>query len=162
MERAEGEYAGGEAPSVGKLLRSRGLRVALAVCLAGDVAILVICPILGGDCLYGFLTLIALPVILSGPLGLVVPRQAAWAAQQQWPWGVTGRGAELAVWLGGLAALAVVILIGHVIAIRILNVFDYGGIFVRPRLLQIGLGLAAVYYAGLGAIAVAMRPSSAP
>ncbi len=54
------------------------------------------------------------------------------------------------------------IVIGHVIAIGLLNFFDYGGTLVRPRLLQIGLGLAAIYYAGLVAIAVAMRPGRVP
>lgn len=152
----------GDAQSVMALLRSHGLRMALVACVAGDLAILVICPLIGGDCLYGFLSLIAFPVILSGPLGLAMPRQAAWAAGHDWPLGITGLRAELAVWLAGFAALAGLILIGHVITIGILNYFDYGGMLVRPRLLQIGLGLAAVYYAGLGAIAVAMRPSRAP
>lgn len=149
-------------PSVMALLRSRGLAMALAACVASDLALIVLCPLFGGDCLYGFFTLIAFPVVLSGPLGLAVPRDASWAAGEVWPLGLTGRRAELMVWLAGFAGLAVLIAAGHVLAIGVLNYFDYGGMLVRPRLLQIGLGLAAIYYAGLGAIAVAMRPGRVP
>ncbi len=149
-----------------------------AVVFAGlvvlDLVILVTCPLLGGDCLYGFFSLIVFPVILTGPVGLAVPRNAARLARTAGDvakqylgdaaggrlarFAGTGHG-EVAVWISGALALALVITITHVLAIFLFNAFDYGGALIRPRLLQVELGLAAIYYVGLGAIAYALRPA---
>jgi len=144
---------GGDPPPAGAFFLSHWLILALAACLAVDLAVLAVCPAFGGDCLYGFLTLIAFPVVLSGPLGVTMPRLAARAARRS----RAGWRAGLGFWVAGFAALMALILLGHVIAVRFLNGFDYGGVLVRPRLLQIGLGLAAVYYVALGAIALRHR-----
>ncbi|NIP75536.1 MAG: hypothetical protein GTN90_05920 [Xanthomonadales bacterium] len=149
-----------------------------AVVLAGlvllDFLVLIFCPLLGGDCLYGFFSLIVFPVILTGPVGLAVPRNAARLAQmaralaEQRLGGAAGERlawfagtvyGEVAVWLAGALALALLITIAHVLAIFVFNAFDYGGALIRPRLLQVELGLAAIYYVGLGAIAYALRPA---
>ncbi|HUS54883.1 MAG TPA: hypothetical protein VMY41_12900 [Thermohalobaculum sp.] len=116
-----------------------------------DGVILLVCPLYGGDCLYGFRTLIAFPVMLSGPAGVLLPRAALRYGRD--------RRSRALIWIAGGLLLLAVVTICHVVAIRLLNFADYGEVLVRHRLLAIGLGLATVYYAGLSAIAFAKAPA---
>ena len=125
----------------------RWLAAILAFFALGDTAVLLACPMFGGDCLYGFLTLIAYPVILSGPLAHSL---AHFARRQPNGW---RRQAVISL-AGGLSLFAWVT-VCHVVAIRLLNGFDYGEVLFRPRLLAVTLSLSAVYYAALSIIAYA-------
>jgi hypothetical protein len=147
----------GDAPNAEKspvLHPSGGRRLGqlLAAFAVIDGAILLICPMIGGDCLYGFFTLIAFPVMLSGPAGMLVPRLAL--RGRDWRW-------TAAIWIGGGLLLLAIGAICHVAAVGRLNFHDYGGVLVRHRLLIIELGLAAVSYAGLGVIALVKAPGGA-
>jgi hypothetical protein len=109
-----------------------------------DGMIFLICPSYGGDCLYGFFTLIAFPVMLSGPAGTLMPR---FAMRQYSDWG-----SRTLIWvIGGLLLLAIVTLC-HVVAIRLFNFHDYGEAWIRQRLLGIEIILAMIYYVGLSII----------
>lgn len=150
-ESPAGRLAGRPAPFAAFPAPARRLALACLLLLLGlDLAVAGVCPLLGGDCLYGLFTLIAGPVVLAGLLGVLLPRA------------MRGRGYGLAARLGLLAAggliPAGVVVAGHVAAIRLLNGADYGGVLLRPRLLAVGLGLAGVYYAALAAIAL-LRPA---
>jgi hypothetical protein len=111
-----------------------------------DLTVAGVCPFFGGDCLYGFFTLIAGPVLVGGLMGALLPRAAR------------GAGARLGVTVAGGLGLAGVVLAGHVAAVRMFNAADYGGVLVRPRLLAVGMGLALAYYLGLAVIAL-LRPN---
>jgi len=125
----------------------RRLFAVLALFIVADTAIGLVCPMFGGDCLYGFLTLIAFPVMLSGPLGMLLPRYARCHSPNR-----LARGAIFVV--GGVVLLAAVTAC-HVLAIRVFNELDYGGVLVRHRLLWVELGLSAAYYSVLGGISYA-------
>lgn len=118
-----------------------------------DGAILLICPRYGGDCLYGFFTLIAFPVMLSGPAGVLMPRFAL-RLGAHWR-------TRAMIWFSGRALVAAVVTICHAAAIRLFNFHDYGEVLVRHRLLVIELGLAMIYYCGLSIIAFARASSHA-
>lgn len=126
---------------------ARRLALACAALLIGlDLTVAGVCPLLGGDCLYGLFTLIAGPVLLGGMMGALLPR----AVQRTC--------VRLIVTAAGGLVLAGVVLAGHVAAIGMFNAADYGGVLVRPRLLAVGMGLALAYYTGLAGIAL-LRPS---
>ena len=110
-----------------------------------DGLILLLCPMFGGNCLYGFLTLIAYPVILSGLVGVLLPRFAMRSAK--------GWRARALISVLGAAVLLAVVTICHAAAIRLFNSFDYGGVLIRHRLLTIELALSMAYYTALSAIA---------
>lgn len=112
-----------------------------------DGLILLLCPMFGGNCLYGFLTLIAYPVILSGLAGVLLPRLLMRSAKG---W----RTRALFSFIGAVVLLAVVT-ICHIAAIRLFNSFDYSGILIRYRLLNIELALSMIYYTALSIIAYA-------
>ncbi len=125
----------------------RRLLAFLAVFALIDGATLLMCPRFGDDCLYGFFTLIAYPVILSGPLGMLLPHFAM-------RYGKDWRARSLISVTGAVLLLAVVT-ISHAAAIRLFNFHDYGGVLVRPRLLIIEVALSMIYYAVLNFIAYA-------
>lgn len=130
---------------------ARRLALACLLLLFGlDLAVAGLCPLLGGDCLYGLFTLIAGPVLLAGLLGTLLTR----AVRRR----VRGLAARLGLLAAGGLALAGVVVAGHVAAIRFCNAADYGGVLTRPRLLTVSLALALAYYAGLAAIAL-LRPA---
>jgi hypothetical protein len=118
-----------------------------------DGAILMICPGYGGDCLYGFFALIAFPVMLSGPAGVLVPRFAM-LYSKKWR-------ARAVIWLAAGLLLVAIVAICHMAAIRLFNFYDYGEVLIRPRLLVIELGLAVIYYSGLSIIAFVRASASA-
>jgi hypothetical protein len=125
---------------------ARRLALAGVLMLAGlDLATIGLCPLAGADCLYGLFTLLAGPVVLAGLAGAVIPRLA-----RRPP-------VRAALLLGGAVVLAAIVIGGHVAAVHWLNGAEYGGVWLRPRLLAVGLGLAGAYYAGQAAIAL-MRP----
>ena len=125
----------------------RRLLTFLAVFALIDGVTLLVCPSFGGDCLYGFFTLIAFPVVLSGPLGVLLPRFAM-RYGKEWR-------ARALISVTGAVLLLAVVTICHAGAIRLLNANDYGDVLVRPRLLIIELALSMIYYAVLTIIAYA-------
>jgi len=106
----------------------------------------------GGDCLYGFFTLIAFPVMLSGPAGALLPRFAL-------RYGVDWRSRALISVCGAVSLIAVVTFC-HVAAIRFFNYHDYGEVMIRDRLLVIELAIALIYYVALSLISFANAPAS--
>lgn len=122
----------------------------LALFVAADAGVAAICPLYGGDCLYGLFSLVVAPVMASGLLGVLLPRAARAAG-----WSVAARLTVLAA--GGAVALALVAA-GHVVAVRYCNALDYGGVLYQPRLLAVTAGLAAVYYLALAVIGLTRRP----
>jgi hypothetical protein len=130
---------------------SRQILQLLAAFAVIDGVILLICPMFGGDCLYGFFTLISFPVILSGPAGVLLPRYAV-------RFGKDWRSRTL-IWTAGAILLLAVVTICHAVAIRLLNFADYGKVLIRPRLLGIELAIALIYYVGLSLIAFAKAPA---
>jgi hypothetical protein len=136
--------------ALGSVLRRsvrKQLLIYLAACVLVDLAMLAICPRFGGDCLYGFFTLIAYPVMLSGVLAVLLPRVVL---RYRRPWGV-----RLSILAGGLLLLGAVIVASHAVAVGLLNAESYGGGLVRARLLSVELILAAIYYVPLSIIVLA-------
>jgi hypothetical protein len=122
----------------------------LALFAAVDATVWIICPRFGGDCLYGFFTLIAYPVILSGPVGLLVPHYAL----RRW----TDWRGRLLISISGAVLLAAMIVLCHAAAIRLFNSFDYGEVFIRRRLLAVELALSMIYYTALSIISYTKHP----
>jgi hypothetical protein len=131
---------------------NRWLVILLAAFAIIDTAILFICPNYRGDCLYGFFTFIAFPVMLSGPVGLLTPRFAL-RHGRHWQ-------SRTFIWISGGLLLIAAITICHAIAIRLLNFEAYGDILIRYRLLIVELCLALAYYTGLSIIAFVKAPTA--
>jgi hypothetical protein len=149
MSASEGRGNGlnaGPGPLLGRSAR-RWLLAILVIFALIDLVILLLCPMFGGNCLYGFLTLIVYPVILSGLLGVLLPRFAVRYAK--------GWRARALISALGAAVLLAGVTICHVAAIWLFNSFNYGGVLVRQRLLTIELVLSMAYYTVLTIIAYA-------
>jgi hypothetical protein len=136
-------------PVLHDVTRRRILQL-LAAFVAIDGVILLICPMYGGDCLYGFFTLIAFPVMLSGPAGVLLPR---FALRHFANWRSRGL-----IWVGGGLMLLTLATICHAATIRFFNYPDYGDVLIRNRLLVIELALIIIYYTGLSIIAFVKSP----
>jgi len=109
-----------------------------------DLAVAGICPLVGGDCLYGLFSLIVAPVMAAGLAGTLFSRALR----------VSGLGpaARIAVLAAGALGAGLVVGAGHVVAVHVCNGLDYGGVLYKPRLLGVTLALAGSYYAALAAI----------
>lgn len=112
-----------------------------------DLAVLAVCPAFGGDCLYGLFTLIAYPVMLSGVLGVLLPRIGL-RYRKRW-------GARLTIIAMGALLLGLIVVAAHMVAVGVLNAPSYGGVLVRTRLLSVELALAMTYYVLLSVIVFA-------
>jgi len=124
-------------------LRRRALAILLL--FAGlDLAIAGICPLFGGDCLYGLFSLVVAPIMAAGLAGTLLSR-ALRAAAVPWP-------RRVAVLAAGALGAGLVVGAGHVVAVRYGNGLDYGGVLYKPRLLGVALALAWSYYAALATI----------
>jgi hypothetical protein len=154
--REEGQSevdGGGGRPAPPAVFPAPARRLALAclVLRVGlDLAVAGICPLHGGDCLYGLFSLVVAPVMVAGLLGTVLPRAARWAG-----W---SRAGQVLACLAGAVLVAALVGSGHVAAVGFANALDYGGVLVKPRLLAVTLGLAAVYYLALAGIGL-FRPA---
>lgn len=127
-------------------VRQRLLRY-LAACMLIDLAVAALCPSLWGDCVYGFFTLIIYPVMLSGVLGVLLPRIGLRLCTR---WGV-----RLSILAGGALLLGAIVVAAHAVAVGVLSAQYYGGVLVETRLLSVELALAMSYYVLLSVIVFA-------
>ena len=123
------------------------LLIYLVACMLVDLAVLAICPWLGGYCMYGFFTLVTYPVMFSGVLGVLLARMARRHCKR---WG-----AILSIFATGAVVLGVIVVAAHTVAVGVLNAQSYGGVFVETRLLSVELTLAMIYYVPLSVIVYA-------
>lgn len=148
--RPSREQPEGFRPALGSVFQRfvrRQMLTYLVAFILVDLAVLAVCPAFGGDCLYGLFTLIAYPVMLSGVLGVLLPRIGL-RYGKRW-------GARLTIIAMGALLLGLIVVATHMVAVGVLNAQSYGGVLVRTRLLSVELALAMTYYVLLSVIVFA-------